>query len=106
MFLTAQYARTFYGGGRDGGRLWGGGDDSLPIAGFSLSRPPWSRPLRLWVTRTPATVYGSPIHGAVVVVTFAEGMLVGRIGQTEFREVSSMGPVGRFLFKERRLRGS
>jgi hypothetical protein len=93
-----------YGGARDGALLFSDRDGSIPIAGFSLSFPPWSRPFRLAVTKAPAKVYGSPARGSVVVVTFAEGMLVGRIGQTQYRDVQSMSPIGRWLFKQRRLR--
>jgi hypothetical protein len=105
FFLSAQFRRTLYGGGRDGAWLWRERDGGPPIAGFSHSFPPWSRPYRLTVTKTPAKVSGSPAHGAVVVVTFGEGMLVGRIGQTHYRDTQSMSPTWRWLFKSRTLPG-
>jgi hypothetical protein len=103
LLLSARFRRTLYGGARDGAWLFRDRDGGLPVAGFSLGSPPWSRPFRLAVTRTPAKVYGAPERGSVVVVTFNEGMLVGRIGRTQYRDVQSMSPIGRWLFKQRRL---
>jgi hypothetical protein len=103
VFLTARFRRTLYGGAKDGAWLFADADSNLPIAGFSLGMTPWSRPYRLTVARTPAKIYGMPTHRALVVVASAEGMLVGRIGRTEYRDVESMSPLGRFLWKERHL---
>jgi hypothetical protein len=103
LFLSAQFRRTLHGGAKDGAGLFSDPNGVHPVAGFGVMGA-WSRPLRLTVARTPAKVYGNPVRGAAVVVTVADRALVGRIGATEFRDSQSMSPLGRWLFKERRLR--
>lgn len=87
-------------------RLWTLDSEERPLAWFGSMQ--WSAPMFMTADRVPAQVYGAPTHGAAVVVSCSEGLLLGRINLSRFDDDSR--PAGApprglgWLFKPRHVR--
>lgn len=71
------------GGRNTSVQLWTADPDSHFLASFSSSYHR-SEPRLMETNMAPAKVYGTPVKGAVVTVTCASGVLVGRISRSRY----------------------
>jgi hypothetical protein len=85
-------------------RLWSTHSQQRPVAWFGMMQ--WSAPMFMTADTAPARVYGAPRNRAVVVVSCAEGVIVGRISLSHFDDdrTDARPPRGvGWLFKPRTL---
>ncbi len=85
--LEVRLLRAGYGARYTNVEIWLPDSDDHALAKLKEMMH-WQTPKNLSVTRVPAKLHGVPTRGAMVVVSCQEGVVIGRIGQSHFKQGS------------------